>query len=197
LNPRIAENRISGCKSQILVIQFNNSKNTMKTIIRFLSLPAAIAVATALNAATVNLSSVEAEELSDIRLSNMSEEASLDAVLGGLRKDLNRVAKRYLAEDQTLEIHFTNIDLAGEFEPWRSGSQQDVRIVKSIYIPRLEFTYTLTGADGAVVAEGKERLSDMSFQDRLSTTGERSEPTYYEREMLEDWMRKLRNKQKS
>jgi hypothetical protein len=168
----------------------------MKSILRLLVLPAAIAVATTLNAATIKLTSVEAKELSDIRLSHASEEASLEAVLNELTEDLTRVAKRYLAEDQTLEIHFTNIDLAGEFEPWRSGSQQDVRIVKSIYIPRLEFTYKLTGADGAVVAEGKERLSDMSFQDRLSTTSERSDPTYYEREMLEDWMRKFRNKEK-
>ncbi|HUG10770.1 MAG TPA: DUF3016 domain-containing protein [Opitutaceae bacterium] len=169
----------------------------MKSIIRLLALPVAIAVATTLNAATIKLSSVEAEKLSDIRLSHAGEEASLKAVLSELGKDLNRVAKRYLAEDQTLEIHFTNIDLAGEFEPWRSGNQQDVRIVKSIYIPRLEFTYTLTGADGTIVAEGSERLSDMSFQDRLSTSSERSKSTFYEREMLEDWMRTLRKQVKS
>ena len=169
----------------------------MKSIIRLLALPVAVAVATTLNAATVKMTSVEAEELSDIRLSHANEEVSLEAVLGELQKDLTHVSKRYLAEDQTLEIHFTDIDLAGEFEPWRSGNQQDIRIVKSIYIPRLEFTYKLTGADGTVIAEGKERLSDMSFQDRLSTSGERSKSTYYERELLEDWMRKLRKKVKS
>lgn len=169
----------------------------MKPIIRLLILPVAISVAASLNAATVNVTSEAADELTDIRLSSTSEEKSLLIVLDQLKDSLTRSAKRYLAEDQTLDIHFTDINLAGEFEPWRTGAQYDIRWVREIYIPRLEFTFKITGADGAVVAEGSENLSDTAFMMRASATLDRSKATFYEGPMLNDWMRQFRKKEKS
>jgi hypothetical protein len=168
----------------------------MKPITRLLTLPAVILAAASLNAATVNVTAEDAEKLADIRLSHSSEEKSLAVVLDELREGLNRSAKRYLAEGATLDIHFTDIDLAGEFEPWRTGPQYDVRWVKEIYIPRLEFTYKLTGADGSVVAEGKESLRDTAFMMRANTALDRK-VTHYESQMLSDWMRKFRKGEKS
>jgi hypothetical protein len=163
----------------------------MKTITRFLTLPAVILAAASLNAATVNVTAEDADKLRDIRLSHSSEEKSLPIVLDELREGLERSAKRYLAEGQTLDIHFTEIDLAGEFEPWRSGPEYDVRMVKDIYIPRLEFTYKITAADGSVVAEGEESLQDTAFMMRASSSLERK-VTHYETPMLNDWLRKHR-----
>lgn len=170
----------------------------MKPIIRLLLLLAAITVAASLNAATaavtVNVTSEKAEKLSDVRLSQTSEEKSLLIVLDDFREGLQRSAKRFLAEGQTLDIHFTDINLAGEFEPWRMGPQYDVRWVKDIYVPRLEFTYKITGADGAVVAEGEEVLMDTAFMMRATATFDRSRPTFYEMPMLNDWLRQFRVK---
>lgn len=167
----------------------------MKPITRLLTLPAFILAAAGLSAATVNVTAEDAEKLADIRLSGASEEKSLPVVLDELREGLERSAKRFLAEDATLDIHFTEIDLAGEFEPWRTGPQHDVRWVRDIYIPRLEFTYKITGADGSVVAEGEETLRDMAFMMRANTALDRK-VTHYETQMLNDWMRKFRTKAK-
>jgi hypothetical protein len=167
----------------------------MKKLTRLLALPAVILAAASLNAATVTVTAEDADKLADIRLSGSSEEKSLPIVLDGLRESLTRSAKRYLAEDQSLDIHFTEIDLAGEFEPWRTGPEYDVRWVKDIYIPRLEFTYKITGASGAVVAEGEESLRDTAFMMRATSALERR-VTYYENQMLHDWLRKFRKSEK-
>lgn len=167
----------------------------MKPITRLLTLPAFILAAASLNAATVNVTAEDAEKLTDIRLSHSSEDRSLPVVLDELRDGLTRSAKRYLGEGATLDIHFTDIDLAGEFEPWRSGAQYDVRWVKEIYLPRLEFTYKITGADGKVVAEGEETLRDTAFMMRANTSLDRK-ITHYETQMLNDWLRKFRKSEK-
>jgi hypothetical protein len=167
----------------------------MNRTTRQLILAAAVSFAATLNAATVNVTAGEAEEMRDVRVSHADDEKGLEIVLDQFRDHLKRSAKRYLAEDQTLDIHFTDIDLAGEFEPWHGSPMNDIRWVKSIYIPRLEFDYTISNADGTVVAEGSEKLSDTSFQLK-STFNNSQSNTYYEREMLDDWMRQFRTKAK-
>lgn len=167
----------------------------MKPLTRLLTLPVFILAAASLNAATVNVTAEDAEKHRDIRLTQTTEEKSLEIVLDQLRDGLKRSAKRYLADGQTLDIHFTDIDLAGEFEPWRTGSQYDIRWVREIYIPRLEFTFKLTDADGTVVAEGEESLRDMAFMMRTNTNFSRGS-TYYEDRMLNDWLRQFRKSDK-
>jgi len=164
----------------------------MKILIRLFAVSAALTLVANLHAATVTVTSNDADTLSDVRLGSTSEETSLEIVLDEFREHLNRIAKRYLTEGQTLEINFTDIDLAGEFEPWRSMQYQDVRWVKDIYIPRLKFDYKLTGADGEVIAEGSENLTDMSFLWHVRSLDQSS--VRYEKEILTTWMRRFRTK---
>lgn len=169
----------------------------MKTAFRLLMLSAMFPIAATLNAAKVNVTSVDADKLTDINVSGASAKASLAVVLDDFREHLNRTAKRYLADDQTLDIHFTDIDLAGEMEPWRNPPLNDVRWVKDIYLPRLKFDYKITNADGSVAAEGSENLSDMAFQMTSGPSIDRS-ITKYESRMLADWLRQFRvTKEKS
>jgi hypothetical protein len=82
---------------------------------------------------------------------------------------------------------FTDIDLAGEFEPQRGPDFNNVRIIKDIYPPRLTFTYKLTDASGAVLKEGQEKLVDLSFQ-MSATVIDNNDPLHYEKSMLKDWL---------
>jgi hypothetical protein len=104
------------------------------------------------------------------------------------QEHLVKEATRLLAPGQHLAITVTDIDLAGDFEPWRGPQFSDVRIVKDIYIPRIKLTFKLTDAAGAVVKEGERNLSDMAFQMRM-TNGFASDPLRYEKQMLTDWLR--------
>ena len=58
---------------------------------------------------------------------------------------------------------FTDVDFAGDFEPWRGAQGDDIRIIKDIYPPDYKFTWSVTNAAGQVVKQGNEDLSDMDF----------------------------------
>ena len=86
-----------------------------------------------------------------------------DYILGELRKHLQDRAEGYLAEGQKLTVTITDVDLAGEFEPWRGPAAADVRIVKEIYPPRIKLSFRLTDASGAVVKQGERELTNLNF----------------------------------
>ncbi len=117
-----------------------------------------------------------------------------ETYLAELRTHLQRRARSYLAPNQTLTMTFTDFDMAGEFEPWRLRIRnvrldtQKGRLMRSFYPPRAEFTWVLSDENGNIVREGKERLVDMSF-DLLANFNTDSQVLYYEKQMLDDWMR--------
>jgi Protein of unknown function (DUF3016) len=109
-------------------------------------------------------------------------------LLDQLAQSVQQEVRRALRPGERFAITFTDIDLAGDYEPWRRPGLDDVRIVKDIYPPRLQFSYRLTDADGNAVSEGKEELLDLAFSMR-SGIG-RDQPLYYEKGMLRDWVRR-------
>jgi len=95
--------------------------------------------------------------------------------------------KRFLKEGQTLSMTITDVDLAGEYEPWRSPDFDDIRIVKDIYPPRISFSFELKDSEGTVLKSGEEKLVDMSFQYRVRISS--YDDLFYDKEMITDWMR--------
>jgi hypothetical protein len=81
---------------------------------------------------------------------------------------------------------FTDVDLAGQFEPWHSGALRDVRIVKGIYPPAFKFTYAVTAADGRVLAHGNEDIRDLGFDFR--PVFDPSDSLHFEKDFLGDWI---------
>lgn len=110
-----------------------------------------------------------------------------DEWLGDLAKHLRYRAERVLPQDEQLHVTFTNVQLAGTYEPWRGPRWDDVRIVKNQYPPRIDLRFTLTDAHGAVVKDGERKLRDPAFMQRgiLNET----DPLRFEKRMLDDWLR--------
>lgn len=120
-------------------------------------------------------------------------EKSKKIVMTNLERYFTTEAKRMLPEGTVLEMTVTELDLAGDFEPWRSPSFQDIRIVKEIYPALIEFDYKYLGADGAVLSEGSERLRDTLIpRSIVATQLSRSENYPYVKTLVKDWMRKLK-----
>ena len=109
-------------------------------------------------------------------------------ILTQLRDYLVRRTMTCVPDGQKLTITFTDIDLAGDYEPWHGAEAMDVRVVKEIYPPKLDLEFKLTSADGKVDKEGKRQLRDLLFMSRLSLN--RDDPLHFEKSMLEDWLRK-------
>lgn len=104
-----------------------------------------------------------------------------------LSTHLRRQAGRYVKADQQLDVTITDVDLAGDFIPTRTGLD-DVRIVKDIYRPRITLEFKLTGPGGAVIKEGKRTLVDSFFMNNVGIIG-RDEPLFYDKTLLDNWTR--------
>ncbi len=138
-------------------------------------------------ATNVHISFDQPDNFSDIRDGFTSTEKGKAAHLEGIEQYVERQAKKYLPADQQLEITFTNIDLAGDFEPWGAG-MNDVRIIKDIYPPRIDLRFRVIDASGNVIREGERKLRDLSFMMNLRLNND--DPLRYEKTLIDDWMRK-------
>ena len=110
------------------------------------------------------------------------------AVLDQLKDYLQQRVPMYVPEGYTLKITITDVDLAGEFEPWRAGALRDVRIVKEIYPPRINLAFKLTNAEGETVKAGERVLRDLTFQMSASPASN-NDPLRYEKAMIDEWLR--------
>jgi len=88
-----------------------------------------------------------------------------------------------LPEDHQLKIEVTDVDLAGDTNV--AGISR-VRIIKDLYIPRMEFSYQLLDSNSKVILTDEVKLKDMSFMSK-SQLKYRNKPLGYEKKMLDDW----------
>ncbi len=130
---------------------------------------------------------VQPETFTDVRDRQFASPPDRNPNLSGLQRYLETRGKRYLAGGQHLKIEFTDIDLAGDHRAQTNFELADVRLVTSLYPPRLEFNYSLTDASGATLKSGTVKLRDLAFDS--SSTGTASGPLRYEQRMLDKWLR--------
>jgi len=128
-------------------------------------------------------------KFTDVRDSQLGSDKGRDAYLEELKDYLQERAAHLLVEGQTLTVAFTDVDLAGEFEPWRGPNYGDIRVIKDIYPPRLNFTYKVVDASGALVKEGQEKLRDTAFQSSTNPFNSQ-ESLHYEKALLDNWLRR-------
>ena len=105
----------------------------------------------------------------------------------GARPSPSRQRRGRIADGEQLDITVTDIDLAGDYEPWRNLNQ-DVRIVRDIYPPRMRLYFTLRDSQGNVVSEGERRLSDLGFLQGSGLLD--TDPLRYEKRMIDSWTRR-------
>lgn len=152
------------------------------------SMPAAAVLATVLLAPVPGLAGVQVRFIHPERYVDAESfgAGSREATLAALRALIEKTAARFLAPSQTLTIDVLDVDLAGEYEPWR-GSLSDVRIMRAITPPSFRLRYVLTER-GRVVRRGEDVLTDVNYQMDLSAraSGDRFR---YEQALLADWFR--------
>jgi hypothetical protein len=103
-------------------------------------------------------------------------------ILKEMTRSMDALAGQEIPEGEHLTLTFTNIDLAGEF----LASNRALRTMKTIYPPRLVFTYSLTNSTGQVIKSGKEDLTDDLYLQRIPN--DPGDPRNFEKTMMKDWM---------
>jgi hypothetical protein len=136
-------------------------------------------------AADITVEFQNPEKFQDARDSfgGSTDQSALDA----LRAAVKDSARPHLKAGQKLRVTFTDVDLAGEFEPQAGPSASHVRFIKAIYMPRLTLTFELTDAAGAIVSQGSRTLNDMNYQSNSLRIGS-DQPFFYDKVLLQDWV---------
>jgi len=137
--------------------------------------------------ARADVTFVQPEKFTDVRDGYTASEVGRNGILDQLRDYIVSRAKYYLPEGQKLSISFTDIDLAGDFEPWRGSQSMDIRVVKDIYPPKMDFDFKLTDATGKVLKEGKRQLRDLVFMSKLTLNT--NDGLHFDKALLDDWFR--------
>ena len=131
------------------------------------------------------------EKFRDVRPSNQSRKRFRESTFEDINKYMNELSL-VLPNNQKLLMKVSDLDLAGQVWPAShlglgyGGS--DVRIVKNIDIPRINFSYKLLNESGEVVQQAEVNLKDMSFLDRSHHLF-KSESLRYEKSMLQRWFK--------
>lgn len=149
----------------------------------------ALAIPAAAMAGEAKMSLLNPDKFTDIEPGNGTDKSFRKGLERAFTEELSKSAKA-LPAGQTLEVTFTDIDLAGEVDPVEVPGGYQLRLLKDVYFPRLQFDYRVLDASGVVVSEQKGvELKDMSYLSgpRGSTT---STSFYYETRMLRDWFKK-------
>jgi hypothetical protein len=129
----------------------------------------------------------EPDRFTDVKDSYMGTEKGQAAILDQIRDYVQERAAKMLGDGQTLTVTFTDIDLAGDYEPGRGPRSDEIRLVKEIYPPRIDLSFKVTDANGEVIKQGERKLRDMAFLMKLSINT--SDSLRFEKSLLDDWMR--------
>ncbi len=127
-------------------------------------------------------------QFSEIRYSANRREARRGDWVQDLAEYLRKKATTRLPQGDRLEVTITDIERAGDYEPWHGIQFDTIRYMRDIYPPRITLDFKLVGADGSVRSQGTRKLTDMSYLQRSVPLGE-SDPLRYEKRLIDDWLR--------
>ena len=147
----------------------------------------------ALMTATVTAGEVKVEykdykKFTDMKPASEARGSFEKRTMAGFDKIFADLAKQ-LPEGYSWNVVVTDIDLAGDVNHMFTQTGQQIRVIKDVFIPRVNFSYTLLDQNKGVVVEEKDlKLKDMGFMSRISNT--RVNESYgHERVMLERWFK--------
>jgi len=127
-------------------------------------------------------------QFTEIKYSHNEFESRRGTWVEQLAEHLRERAEKRLPTGERMEVDITDIKRAGDFEPWRGIQFQDTRFMKDIYPPRITLTFKRTDANGQVVAEGERKLTDPGFLMGARSAGSSTDPLYFEKELIDDWL---------
>ncbi|GHD71823.1 hypothetical protein GCM10007164_18470 [Luteimonas padinae] len=136
----------------------------------------------------VTVSWTDPHAFSEIRYSRNRFEAERGDWVRGIARHLAKRAAGALGPGERLDVVITDIELAGDFEPG-AGRSDGVRIVRDIYPPRIDLSYTLYDASGDVADSGERSLRDIGFLHRQAGTVGSGDPLRHEKRLVDAWVR--------
>ena len=147
-----------------------------------------ILLSSAATAGEVKVEYKDYKKFSDMRPANEARGAFEKRTMASFDKMFADLAQK-LPEGYSWHVTVTDIDLAGDVNHMFTQTGQQIRVIKDIFIPRINFSYKLLDQNKVVVIEQQElKLKDMGFMSRISNI-RADRPLEHERVMLERWFK--------
>jgi hypothetical protein len=124
----------------------------------------------------------------DIREGNDLRDAFRQGLFSDFELLFADLAKQ-LPEGCVFDVTVTDVDLAGEINGMHFGLWQDIRVIKTLYWPKMSFDYKLTDGTGQMLVSGHEDIKDMAFFDH--GLQHRQTRFSFEERMVRDWFGKM------
>lgn len=154
----------------------------------------------------VEVSFSQPETFTDFKAANGGRNDGRTKLMAEIERFIKERAELWLPANQHLTIQFMDIDMAGRIIPLplrasvagssmgSHGSAGEQRLVESPWPPRLHFTYQIHSEYGELLQEGSADISETQLL-RLSprTRLQRRDVLWYEKALLDSWMRELVN----
>jgi hypothetical protein len=140
--------------------------------------------------ATATVELVNPENFTDFKTSRIGGAADATYLAKELQREINRQAARIFPAGYRVLLRVSDVDLAGEFEPQQRAPYDDIRIMRAVYTPRMQLEYSVTDANGNVIAAGERTLTDLGYEYRLRTPVS-NETLQIETEMVGDFFREI------
>ncbi|MDX2369123.1 MAG: DUF3016 domain-containing protein [Colwellia sp.] len=153
-----------------------------KLTITLLAMFTVISLLPVVYAATSEVTWTDHEKYRDIHPGSEGRKHFRERTFKNFEKHFAELAVN-LPENQVLNINVTDVDLAGDTH---SAGINQLRIIKDIYYPRMNFSYELVNADGSIITSGEIVLKDMNFM-MGSNLKYRNKSLGYEKKLLDDW----------
>lgn len=126
------------------------------------------------------------DKFSDVQEGRDSRDRFRENLMKEFTDIFNAQAKK-LPDGYVLSVDVNDLDLAGDIRP--SMSSWQIRIMTTIYWPRMNFNYELRNEKSELITSGKEELRDMDY---LNHARFPSGVTHFEFEerMVQDWFKR-------
>lgn len=136
----------------------------------------------------VNVHWGDPADFTEIRQSPNRRIATLGDWVGELGTYVSERIERTLPAGERVDVEILDIERAGELE-WWGNMNDDVRVMRHIYPPRMRLQFRRIGSDGQVVAEGERTITDLTYLDGPQPVSS-SDPLRYEKRMVDRWVQR-------
>ena len=141
---------------------------------------------------TVEVNFQSPEEFTDMNRTYSALKGADRGYLSELQRYIEQRGANRIPAGQTLAVTISDVDMAGQFEPERGAQFIDIRMVRTIYPPRIDLNYKLTDQNGAVISEGERKLRNQSFDWTVSPV-DQHDSLRYEKALIDDFLRSIAN----
>jgi Protein of unknown function (DUF3016) len=135
--------------------------------------------------ARIHVVFVQPEKFTDARRADFKPNS--EAILDAIAKFMQETGEETLPREMNLDIRVTDVDLAGDFQPWHGPQFDHVRVTNQLYPPRIVLEFRVIDAGGQVIQSGKRNLTDLNYQ--LRTFYPVDDYLRYEKDLLRNWFR--------